>query len=142
MFALVDAIASGALRSSPALAQRLQETEAALARLKARPATATVEQLLPQIAELCRKAIDGLEQTLISDPRRAGADLAEYVGPIRVTTTADEVRLDTQSSHLESVFLAATGTGGPHQICVVARARFEPPLPTPQTSASASPATP
>lgn len=123
--ALVDAIASGALRSSPALAKRLQETEAALAHLKARPATATVEQLLPQIAEQCRKAIDGLEQTLISDARRARADLAEYVGPIRVTAMADEVRLEAQSSHLESVFLAATGTGGPRQICMVAGARYQ-----------------
>lgn len=112
------------LRGSPAVAQRLQETEAALARLKSRPGPASVEQLVPRIVERYRAAIDGLERTLMTDPGRARTDLAEYVGPIRVTATLEEIRLDAQSGHLESVLLAATGSGGQRQSSVVAGACY------------------
>lgn len=103
---LVDAIASGALRASPALAQRLQATEAALQRLKDQPAPIDVERLLPQLAERAKAAIDGLERTLMSDPRRARMEVAEHVGPIQVVTTPTEIRLETQKGRLEAAFLA------------------------------------
>ncbi len=123
---LVDAIASGALRASPALAQRLQVTEAALQRLKDQPAAPGVERLLPQLAERAKAAIDGLERTLMIDPRRARTELAEHVGPIQVVTTPSEIRLETQKGRFEAALLSATGTEGARQSAVVAGAGFEP----------------
>jgi site-specific DNA recombinase len=123
---LVDAIATGALRTSPAIAQRLQETEAAVARLKAQPAPRSVAQLLPQLTERSRSAIKNLDKTLAKDPRRARLEMIEHVGPIRVRTTADEIILEARKGHLESGLLAATGTEGARQISLVAGAGFEP----------------
>jgi site-specific DNA recombinase len=124
--ALVEAIATGALRASPAIAQRLAETEATLARLKVQPVRQSIEQLLPQLAERSRFAIENLEKTLAVDPRRGRMELAEHVGPIRVRTTPEEIILEASRGHMESVLLAATGTGGARQISVVAGAGFEP----------------
>jgi site-specific DNA recombinase len=119
---LVEAIASGALRTSAAIARRLQDAEAALARLKVTPAPPSVQQLLPQLGERCQAAIDNLERTLMVDPRRARMEIAEHVGPIRVTTTPEEIRLEAQKGHMEAALLGATGTGGERQVCVVAGA--------------------
>lgn len=121
---LVDAIASGALRSSPALAKRLQDTEAALTRLKAQPTAPTIEQLLPQLAERCRVAVDNLPRTLAQDPNRARLEISEHVGMIRVRVTKDEIVLESQKGHTEAAILSATGTGGTRQISLVAGARF------------------
>jgi hypothetical protein len=121
---LADAIANGALRTSPALADRLRQTEAELELLKAQPAPRDPEQLLPEIAERSRAAIVNLERTLMGDPRRARQEIAEHVGPIQVNTTADEIRLESKSGHLEQVLLSATGTGGTRQMVVVAGGRF------------------
>jgi hypothetical protein len=112
----------GGLR--PAIAQRLADTEAALTRLKEQPAPRSDEQVLPELAERCQSAMDNLEKTLMADPRRGRAEIAEHVGPIRVRTTATEILLEVQKGHLESVMLGATGTGGPRQVCVVAGARY------------------
>jgi hypothetical protein len=95
-------MASGlsALRASPALAQRLQATEAALRRLKDQPAPPDVEGLLPRLGERAKAAIEGLERTVMSDPRNARTEVAEHVGPIHVVTTATEIRLETQKRPL------------------------------------------
>ena len=123
---LVDAIASGVLRSSPALAQRLKETEAALASMKSKPATLSVEQLLPQLAERCRSRWRIWTAPLAQEPRRARLEIAEHVGLIRVRLDADEIVLEAQKGHREAVILGATGTGGTRQISLVAGAGFEP----------------
>ena len=68
----------GALRASPAISQRLQETEATLARLKIQPAARSAEQLL-ELVERCRSAMENLERTLAKEPRRARMELAEHV---------------------------------------------------------------
>jgi site-specific DNA recombinase len=122
--ALVEAIGSGALRSSPALAQRLQEAEAQLERLKAEPASP--EQLLPELAARCRTAIERLDVTLAKEPMRARMELAEHVGEIRVRTTPEEIILAAQKGQAESMLIAATGTEGARQIKMVAGAGFEP----------------
>lgn len=60
---LTDAIASGALRNSPALAARLQAAEVALARLKAPAANAprcTVQQVMPRLVDEYRQLVDNL----------------------------------------------------------------------------------
>jgi hypothetical protein len=113
---LVDTIAAGVLRTSPAIAQRLANTEAALARLKERAVPSNAEQLLPDLAQRCQSAMDNLEKTLMADPRRGRAEIAEHVGPIRVRTTATEILLEAQKGYLESVVLGTTGAGVPRQV--------------------------
>jgi hypothetical protein len=119
---LVDAIASGTLRSSPALAERLRDTEAILVGLKAKRPRPSVEPLLPQLVSRCRSAIENLERTIMVDPRRARIEMAEHVGPIRVRTTASEIVLAAQKGYLKSALLRAAGTDGARQINVVAGA--------------------
>jgi site-specific DNA recombinase len=124
--ALVEAIGSGALRSSPALAKRLQEAEAKLERVKAEPPSP--EQLLPQLAARCRSAVENLEVTLAKEPMRARMELAEHVGTIRVRTTPEEIVLEApKGGYVETMLLAATGTyNNTRQIKMVAGAGFEP----------------
>jgi hypothetical protein len=125
---LVEAVAGGALRASPAIAQRLQEAKAAMARLKVQPVQRSIEQLLPELAERCRSSMENLDRTLAKDPRRARMELTEHVGPIRVRSTPTEIVLEARQGHMESAFLAATGTEGTRQISLVAgdqlRSRF------------------
>lgn len=64
-----------------------------------------VERLIPDLAKRCRSAIEDLEQTITVDPRRAQVEMREHVGPIRVTATPTEIRLESQSGHLEQSLL-------------------------------------
>jgi DNA invertase Pin-like site-specific DNA recombinase/Skp family chaperone for outer membrane proteins len=69
---LVSAVASGALRTSPALAARLAEAEAELAALKAAPPDkAPVERLLPRLDELFLAKVRELEKAVERDVLRA-----------------------------------------------------------------------
>lgn len=52
---LVEAIASGVLRTSPAITSRLAQVEGTLARLKAHSAARSVGQLLPDLAKRFRR---------------------------------------------------------------------------------------
>lgn len=119
---LVDAIASGGLGASAAIAQRVKDTETRLARLKAQPVAPkkSAEQLLPDLAKRCQSALANLEKTILVDPRRAQLEMREHVGPIRVTATPTEIRLEAQSGHFEQTLLRAAGC----QTNVVAGARF------------------
>lgn len=118
---LTDAIASGALKASPALAGRLHETEEKFASLRVRPAPRDPEQLLPRLAERSKSAIDNLERTMTTDPHRARREITEHVGAITVNTTPEEIRLKAQKGHREQAFLAATGSGT-RQVVMVAGA--------------------
>ncbi len=121
---LVDAIASGTLGASAAIAQRLKHSEATLARLKAQPPAPnkSAEQLLPDLAKRCQLALQKLEHTIMVDPRRAQMEMREHVGPIRVTATPMEIRLEAQRGHFEQTLLRAAGC----QTKLVAGAGFEP----------------
>ena len=59
---------------------------------------------------------------MMVDPRRAQVEMREHVGPIRVTTTRTEIRLEAQRGHFEQTLLRAAGC----QTNVVAGAGFEP----------------
>jgi hypothetical protein len=76
---LVDAIASGTLGASAAIAQRLKDGEAQLARPKAQPPAPkkAAEQLLPSLAKRCQSALQKLEHTIMVDPRRAQVEMRE-----------------------------------------------------------------
>jgi hypothetical protein len=122
---LVEAIATGMLRTSPAIAKRLAATEETLAQLRAQPGPRSVEQLLPDLEKRIQTMLDNLEETLMRDPRRGRAEIAEHVGPIRVRATPEEILLEAQKGHVGSVLLTATGTDSPRQISVVAGAGFD-----------------
>ena len=79
---LVDGIASGTPGASAAIAQRLKDSEAALARLKAQPVAPNkvAEQLLPDLAKRCRSVLQNLEQTIMIDPHRAQFEMRQYLG--------------------------------------------------------------
>jgi len=88
---LTDAIASGTLRASAALAERLARAEAELAGLRAAPPTPrppNVERLLPQVVERYRGLVDRLESSLAeTDLDMARAETADavrvYPGSVR-----------------------------------------------------------
>jgi hypothetical protein len=69
---------------------------------------------------LVRSALQNLEHTITVDPRRAQMEMREHVGPIRVTATATEIRLEAQRGHFEQTLLRAAGC----QTNVVAGARY------------------
>jgi hypothetical protein len=86
---LTDAIAGGMLKSSPALAQRLQAAEAELARLEAarRPVSATAS--LPNVRKAWLGLIDRLEGILTCDPARGREELRQVLED-RVRLVPDE----------------------------------------------------
>jgi hypothetical protein len=78
---LVEAIATGALRSSPALAARLEAAESELARLKTAPPDGVpVERLIPRIEERYQRLVTELQRTAERDPQRARQAVIEVLG--------------------------------------------------------------
>jgi len=122
---LTDAIASGTLRASAALAERLARAEAELARLRAAPPPPrplNVERLLPQVVERYRGLVDLLESSLAeTDVDMARAELRTLFGSIRVVSDEREVRLEADLRGTQATLLRAVGASANN---VVAGARF------------------
>jgi site-specific DNA recombinase len=88
---LTEAIASGLLKASPALAKRLAVTESELSRLQAernrkQPA---LGKILPRIGERYLQIVEHLEEGLRSDPELARAALTDAIGS-RIMLEPDE----------------------------------------------------
>jgi hypothetical protein len=88
---LTEAIASGLLKASPALAKRLAVTESELSRLQAernrkQPA---LDKILPRIGGRYLEIVEHLEEGLHSDPELARAALTDAIGS-RITLEPDE----------------------------------------------------
>lgn len=66
-----------------------------------RDRTAAEEIDQTELVERSRKALANLEHTLMGDPRRGRQEIVELVWPIRVNTTPDEIRLESQKGRLE-----------------------------------------
>jgi hypothetical protein len=83
---LTEAVATGALRASPALAGRLSATEAELDRLTAHAAKSVpiIVDFPSRLMARFGKAIEKLEDYLARDPHRARAALREICGEIPV----------------------------------------------------------
>ena len=79
---LADAIASGLLRSSPALAARLAAAEAELERLKmaSRPRAGSVARITPKVGERVLEMVGELEARLGREPERSRPALIEAIG--------------------------------------------------------------
>ena len=96
---LADAVAQGALRTSPALAARLAAAEEELAGLTARPSVqppqaATVTQLHADLSKYVAQAVSDLKGVLA----KGDADLIRewfrtHIGTVRVQADAAEIRL-------------------------------------------------
>jgi hypothetical protein len=108
---LTDAIASGMLRASPAIADRLAQAEAELARLKAAPPpvkAANLERLIPEVADHYRNLVGSLETSLAeTDVERARGELRTLFGYIRVVADEWEVRLEADLRETQAALLRA-----------------------------------
>ena len=124
---IVDAIADGALRASPALAQRLLAAETELDAIKS-PAVAAasldVAQMVPGVVDRFLAAIDDLPDLLQrTDPDRSREELRRLIGPIEVEADEQEIRFRTKKGAVEGAL--SRMAGGP-SVFVVAGAGFEP----------------
>ena len=110
---LTDAIANGLLKSSPALAERLQAAEQELAKLKAMPSQpprGSVQQIMPRIVDQYRELVDDLAESLASvNIDRARAEIRKLVGNIQVNATPEEIRLEASEGAVEAALLRAAG---------------------------------
>jgi site-specific DNA recombinase len=121
---LTDAMATGALRASPALAGRLTAAEAELDRLAsqaAKPAVRIVDFPTRLMARF-RKAIARLEEYLARDPHRARAALREICGEIPLFPHESGKFLVARLGLSETLLRAAVGS----EMSVVAGVGFEP----------------
>ncbi len=126
---LVDAISSGALKSSPALAARLAAAEAELEGLRRQAIPREVIKLdraIPRIDDAFREMVADLPNTIKRDVDRARATVRQYTGnSIKVETDGKTVRFMSESMRLETALLIAAG-GAHSQTNVVAGVGFEP----------------
>ena len=119
---LVDAIASGALRSSPAIAARLAAAESELERLNASaPDNGPAVALLPRLDELFLQRVRELERTAERDPVRARQALLESIDTPIALHPVDGV-LEAEIGVRPPLAVAA----GHRQESMVAGAGFEP----------------
>jgi hypothetical protein len=88
---LTDAIASGLMKASPALARRLAAAEDELERLQARQLVKApiVGRIVPNVAEMHLAIVDKLEERLGRDVAHSRAALTEAIGE-RVVLRPDE----------------------------------------------------
>jgi hypothetical protein len=123
---LTDAIAGGILKSSRALAGRLQAAERNLAKLRAttaQPPKGSVQNFLPRLVDEYRSLVDDLAASLASvNIDRARAEMRKLIGgEIQVNATADEIRLEAKQGVIDAALLRAAGQ---RQVLMVAGASF------------------
>jgi site-specific DNA recombinase len=121
---IVDAIAGGVLRSSPALAARLTGAEAEVLELVAAKTAAEAPQpdviaLLADLPKRAKRAIKDLERTLASgDIARSRQEIRDKVGFVSVEADAREIRLFGEKGHVAAALLRVAnsaslfGSGG------------------------------
>jgi site-specific DNA recombinase len=110
---LVDAIAGGVLRPSPALATRLATAEPEVVELEAAKAvvkapTADVTLLLVSLPGHARRAVKDLERTLAAgDVTRSREEIRDKVGVVTVEADAREIRLFSDQGCVSAALLRA-----------------------------------
>jgi site-specific DNA recombinase len=129
---LTEAIATGALRNSPALANRLASAEAELSKLREAMATrpiAEFDRIIPRLAEDFQQLVADLPNAVRRDPERARMTVRQYVGnKILVQREVREGRavmaFRTQAGAMEAEFLRLAGADRTLQTSVVAGAGY------------------
>ena len=76
---LTDATAAGMLKSSPALAQRLQAAESELMRLDAAQRVARASLIVPDVRKRFLGMLDRLSDVLMRDPERGREELRQVL---------------------------------------------------------------
>lgn len=108
---IVEAIAGGVLRPSPALAARLAAAEAEVLELEAAKTAvaapvADVSMLLADLPKRARRSVKDLERTLASgDIPRSRQEIRDKVGIVTVEATAEEIRLFSEQGHVAAALL-------------------------------------
>lgn len=111
---LADAIASGALRASPALAKKLTVAEEELERLTSAlvaPAApvADVTRLVADLPARAVRAVERLEETLAAgDLPRAREEIKQHVGTVTIEADEREIRLYSEQG-VAAALLRAVG---------------------------------
>jgi site-specific DNA recombinase len=118
---LTDAIASGMLKSSPALALRLQAAEAELARLEAARRAEPPTLMVPNVKARYLAKIGRLEDVLLKEPERGREELREVLDDERIRLKPDE-----SGKFLWAEYSLGLQALLPHADTVVAGAGFEP----------------
>jgi hypothetical protein len=115
-------LASGALKASPAQAERLAAAEAELGLLTAQAAkpAGKVVDFPTRLTQRFKELVDSLEQNLSRDPNRARAALREICGEIPVFPHESGKYLVAKLGLNETLLRAAVGS----EKFVVAGARF------------------
>jgi site-specific DNA recombinase len=129
---LVEAIASGALRTSPAMAERLAEAEAELAALKVAACpvkTADIERLVGLILARYRAMVEALEHSLPqADIEQARADLRALFGSITVVADEQEIRFEADLRATQLALLRAAGGSANNVVAGARYSRFMRPV--------------
>jgi hypothetical protein len=110
---LADAIASGALRSSPTIAAKLAAAEGELERLTAAQAESVravdVTPLLADLPARAVRAIEQLEATLSNgDIPKAREEIRKHVGTVTIEADAREIRIYSEQN-VSAVLLRIAG---------------------------------
>jgi len=127
---LTDAIASGALRGSKAIADRLAATEGELSALEARQVQApesVIAKLTPRVVDALVRAADDMPALVRgTNPERGRAVIESIIGEVFVEPTETEIRFEAEKTALEGAFLRAIGAkhtnvvaGARYLICVL-----------------------
>lgn len=108
---IVEALASGMLKASTALAGRLAAAEAELEQLEAAQAAndapvPDVSRHLAGLRGIAIEAVEKLETTLASgDITRARREIKEHIGMVTVEADAREIRLYSDQGHVQAALL-------------------------------------
>jgi site-specific DNA recombinase len=113
---IADAIASGMMRASKALASRLRAAESELEREEQAQAlsdapTPSAERLLPALPAIFDRLVDNLDATLASgDLTRGREEIRSLVGCVTVRADADQISLFYERGNFAATMIKATGT--------------------------------
>jgi site-specific DNA recombinase len=113
---MVEAIATGVLKASSALATRLATAEAEIEEMERAQAASAVPKadVLPHLAglrNLAVKAVENLEHTLATgDITRARREIRDYIGMVSIEADAREIRLFSDQGHVAAALLRAVGS--------------------------------
>jgi site-specific DNA recombinase len=124
---ITEAIATGALKSSKALAARLVDSERELEMLEAAQteSTVNVEALTPGIVGRYTAAVESLAATLMAaDVDSSRAELRRLIGDIDVTADEKEIHFRTKEGAVE--YALSRLAGNAKSVCLVAGVGFEP----------------
>jgi site-specific DNA recombinase len=126
---LADAIASGLMKVSPALAKRLEGAESELQRLQddqQRRRVPIAGRIVPSVGKMFVRLVEQLEENLKRDPQRARAALAEIFGERVSLQPGESGRFLWADYGIGAMPVMAEAVGAESSVLMVAGVGFEP----------------